>query len=134
MKSDTQTPTVSKASLWAGLILSALPALNLLIASSMKLMNHPDATQGFVKFGFPEGIGFKIGMLELACTVVYLIPQTSVLGAILLTGFLGGAVATHVRAGDPFSNIIIPVILGALVWGGLYLRDVRLRALIPLRS
>jgi hypothetical protein len=134
MQSATQTAPVSKASLWAGRILSALPALNLLSASTLKLMNHPIATESFVKLGYPDGIGLKIGILELACTVVYLIPQTSVLGAILLTGYLGGAVATHVRVGDPFSDMIVPVLIGALVWVGLYLRDGRLRALIPFRS
>lgn len=134
MKSDNQTAPVSKTSIWAGRILSALPVLNLLFASSLKLMNHPTAVDGFAKLGFPEGIALKLGILELACTVIYVIPQTSVLGAILLTGYLGGAVVTHVRVGDPFSNIIAPVFLGALVWGGLFLRDKRLRTLIPFRS
>lgn len=134
MKSDDQMAPVSKTSIWAGRILSALPVLMLLSSSIMKLMNHPIAVDGFAKFGFPEGIAPKLGILELACTVIYVIPQTSVLGAILLTGYLGGAVVTHVRVGDPFSNIITPVFLGALVWGGLFLRDKRLRALIPFRS
>src|SRR5262245_3153113 len=134
MKSDNQTAPISKTSIWAGRVLSALPVLNLLFASALKLMNHTTAVDSFAKLGFPEGIGLRIGILELACTVIYVIPQTAVLGAILLTGFLGGAVATHVRAGDPFLNIITPVFLGALVWGGLFLRDKRLRALIPFRN
>src|SRR5262245_54022990 len=130
MKSDNQTAPISKTSIWAGRVLSALPVLNLLIASALKLMNHRDAVEGFAKLGFPEGVALKLGILELACTVIYVIPQTSVLGAILLTGYLGGAVVTHVRVGDTFSNIITPVFLGDLVWGGLFLRDLRLGALI----
>ena len=97
----------------------------------MKLMKPAPVVQGFAHFGYPESLALSIGILELACTVVYVIPRTSVLGAILLTGYLGGATATHVRIGDPF---FVPVGLGVLVWGGLFLRDDRLRALIPLRS
>jgi hypothetical protein len=88
--------------------------------------------QGFAQFGYPESLILKIGILEIFCTVVYMIPRTSVLGAILMTGYLGGATATNVRVGDPSS--FIPVLVGVLVWAGLYLRDDRLRALIPLRS
>jgi hypothetical protein len=88
----------------------------------------------FARLGYPENVILGIGILEIACTVVYIIPRVSVLGAILLTGYLGGAVATHVRIGDPIFNVLGPVIFGALLWGGLYLRDQRLRALLPLRS
>ena len=86
--------------------------------------------EGFAHLGLPESLALGLGILELACAVVYVIPQTSVLGAILLTGYLGGATCTHLRVGDPF---FMPVVIGALVWGGLFLRDPRLRALIPLR-
>jgi len=126
--------TVSKKALWGGRLLSALPLLMLLPSAAMKFLKPPEVIEGFVRLGYPESLALGLGILELACTAVYLIPRTSVLGAILLTGYLGGATATHVRVGDPFSMFIIPVILGVLVWGGLFLRDPRLRALIPLRS
>ena len=126
--------TVSKKALWGGRVLSALPLLMLLPSAAMKFLKPPEVIEGFVRLGYPESLALGLGILELACTAVYLIPRTSVLGAILLTGYLGGATATHVRIGDPFSMVIIPVILGVLVWGGLFLRDPRLRALIPLRS
>ena len=126
--------TVSKKALWGGRLLSALPLLMLLPSAAMKFLKPPEVIEGFVRLGYPESLALGLGILELACTAVYLIPRTSVLGAILLTGYLGGATATHVRVGDPFSMFIIPVILGVMVWGGLYLRDPRLRALIPLRS
>jgi len=126
--------TVSKKALWGGRLLSALPLLMLLPSAAMKFLKPPEVIEGFVRLGYPESLALGLGILELACTAVYLIPRTSVLGAILLTGYLGGATATHVRVGDPLSMFIIPVILGVMVWGGLYLRDPRLRALIPLRS
>jgi hypothetical protein len=90
------------------------------------------AAPGFIQFGYPGRLLLPICIVEIACAIVYAIPRTSVLGAILLTGYLGGATATHVRIGDPL--FFVPVILGVFVWGGLYLRDDRLRALIPLRS
>ncbi len=132
MQSAAQTAPVSKKRLWAGRILSALPVLMLLFSGVMKLMKPAPVVQGFAHFGYPDSFALCIGILELACTVVYVIPRTSVLGAILLTGYLGGATATHVRIGEAL--FIIPVILGVLVWGGLFLRDDRLRALIPLRT
>ncbi len=132
MQSATQAAPVSKKKLWAGRILSALPVLLLLFSGVMKLMQPASVVQGFAHFGYPESLALSIGILELACTVVYVIPRTSVLGAILMTAYLGGATATHVRIGEAL--FIIPVILGVLVWGGLFLRDDRLRALIPLRT
>jgi len=132
MQSATQTAPVSKKKLWAGRIISALPVLLLLFSGVMKLMKPAPVVQGFAQFGYPETLILKIGILEIFCTVVYMIPRTSVLGAILMTGYLGGATATNVRVGDPSS--FIPVLVGVLVWAGLYLRDDRLRALIPLRS
>ena len=131
MQPDTQTAPVSKKLLWAGRIISALPVLMLLFSGVMKLMKPAFLVQELARLGYPEGLTLGIGILEIACTVVYGIPRTSILGAILLTGYLGGATATHVRIGDPF---FVPVVLGVLVWGGLYLRDDRLRALLPLRS
>lgn len=126
MQSAAQPAPVSKTRLWAGRIISALPVLMLLNSSYMKLTKHSFAVDGLAKFGYPESLLLGLGVLELACTVIYIIPHTSILGAILLTGYLGGAVTTHLRIGDPFSNVLIPVLLGALIWGGLYLRDERL--------
>ena len=131
MRSDTQTAHVSKKMLWAGRILSALPVLMLLFSGVMKLVKPAAVVEGFVQLGYPESLTVGVGIVELACAALYVIPRTSVLGAILLTGYLGGATATHVRIGEPF---FIPIVLGVLVWGGLYLRDERLRALLPLRQ
>lgn len=111
--------------------MSAPPVLLLLFSASMKVLKLPAAMEGFARMGYPEYVALPLGIVELTCTVLYLIPRTSVLGAILLTGYLGGATATHLRIGEPFHMAII---LGILVWGGLYLRDERLRALIPLRQ
>lgn len=134
MQSDIQTAPVSKTRLWAGRIISALPALFLLMDGVMKLFKPAPVVEATVRLGYSENVILPLGIVLLVCTVLYLIPRTSVLGAILLTGYLGGATATHVRIGDPFFNAIMPVVLGVVVWGGLFLRDDRLRALIPLRS
>ena|SRR5262249_22419408 len=135
MESGTQTASVSNKALWAGRVISALPALFLLADGVAKLIKPVEVVEGTVKLGYQESVIFPLGIVLLACTIAYLIPRTSVLGAILLTGYLGGAVATHVRVGDPlFTHILAPIYFGALIWGGLYLRDERLRALIPLRS
>jgi hypothetical protein len=121
-----------KGRLWAGRLVSALPVLGLLVSASMKLSHAAPAVEGFVsKFGYPESAITPIGAIELLCAILYAVPQTSVLGAILITGYLGGATATHVRVGDPF---IAPVILGVIAWLGLWLRDGRLAALAPLRK
>lgn len=128
---STQTASASKKKLWAGFIMSALPVLMLLFSAVMKFVKPASVVEGFAHLGFPESLASSIGILEIACTIVYLIPQTSVLGAILLTAYLGGATVTHVRVGDPFWA---PVLCGVLVWGGLFLRDDRLRALIPFRT
>jgi hypothetical protein len=126
------TNTVSKAALWTGRVMSASPVLLILLGSVMKLMKHPSVLEGFARAGLSERLIVPVGLIELVCVVVYLVPQTSVLGAILMTGLLGGATITTLRVGDP--TYPMPVILGMLAWGGLYLRDVRLRALIPLRK
>lgn len=130
---DSQTPAtpVSKKMLWAGRIMSTLPVLMLLMSATMKFMQPPDAAKGFEHLGWPITLATKLGIVELACTALYVIPQTSVLGAILLTGYLGGATATHVRVEEAFH---MPILLGVLIWGGLFLRDPRIRALIPLRK
>lgn len=117
--------------LWVGRIMSAVPVLMLLFSGVLKLIKPAPVVEEFARLGYPEGLALGIGILELACTVVYVIPRTSILGAIVLTGYLGGATATHVRIGDPSFS---PIVVGVLVWGGLFLRDDRLRALLPWRS
>ena len=135
MQSATQT--VSKSSLWAGRIISALVVLFLLFDSVFKLIKPTPApvVEAFAHLGWPLSLEVNLAVLLLCCNVLYAIPPTSLLGAILLTGYLGGAVATHLRTGDPlFSHVLFPTYLGVLLWLGLYLREDRLRALIPLRS
>jgi hypothetical protein len=132
MQPDTQTAPVSKM-LWAGRILSAIPVLFLLFDGVVNLIKPASVVEATVRLGYPESIVPGLGILLLVCTVVYVVPRTSVLGAILLTGYLGGATATHVRIGDQLFPILFPSIVGALIWGGLFLRDERLRTLIPLR-
>ncbi len=118
--------------LWTGRVLSALPVLMLLLSASMKLSQSPQFVEMFTtRLGYPAGTLLGIGALELLCTLVYAVPQTAVLGAVLLTGYLGGAVATHVRVGESFAT---PLLLGILVWAGLFLRDGRVRALLPVRK
>ena len=120
--------------LWAGRIISALAVLFLLFDSVIKVMKLAPAVEGTARLGYPESLVLGIGMLEPVCLGVYVIPRTAVLGAILLTGYLGGAIATHVRVGSPiFTHTFFPIYVAVLVWGGLFLRDDRLRALVPLR-
>ncbi len=119
----------SKKMLWAGYIMSAAPVFMLLMSAFFKLTKSEQAVEGFAKMGYPDAALMGLGIVELACTVLYIIPRTSVLGAILLTGYLGGATDVHVRGGE---SVLIPVLLGVLVWGGLFLRDKRIRDLIPL--
>ena len=135
MQSSTQTAPISRKRLWAGRIISGLPSLFLLLDGIAKLVKPAVVVEGTVKLGYPETVIVPLGIVLLTCTILYVIPRTSVLGAILLTGYLGGAVATHVRVADPlFTHVLFPVYLGVLIWGGLYLRDDRVRSLIPLRS
>jgi len=132
MPAGIQTSSVSKPMLWSGRIISALPVLLMVFGGLFGVLKPAMAVPGFIQFGYPERFFLPICILELACAIAYAIPRTSVLGAILLTGCFGGATATHVRLGDPL--FIVPVILGVMIWGGLFLRDDRVRALIPLRS
>jgi len=135
MESEIQGPPVSRAMLIAGWIASILPVLMLLMSASMKFIKPPGFAEGIEHLGWTESQMFALGILELSCTIIYLIPRTSVLGAILLTGYLGGATATHVRVGDPFvSSSLMTITLGILVWLGLWLREPRLRALVPFRN
>ncbi len=130
---STNAPT-SKGQRWTSYLLSGLPALFLLFGSINTLLKTSQVMEGMAKYGYPESAVQPLGIAALLSVALYAIPRTAVLGAILLTGYLGGAVATHVRAGDPWFNILLPVLFGMLLWGGLYLRDERLRALLPLRN
>ena len=129
--SETAAPKRSRA----GIVISAIPTLFLLMDAVGKLLRPEPVVIGTVELGYPETVILPLGIVLLICTILYAVPKTSILGAILLTAYLGGAVATHVRIGNPlFTHTLFPVYLGVMIWLGLYLRDVRLRPLIPLRS
>jgi len=135
MSSGTQTAPVSKTQLWTGRILSGLGVLFLVFDALIKLIKIRPVVEAFAKLGYPIDLAVPIGIVLLVCVVLYVIPRSSVLGAIFLTGYLGGAVATHVRVGDPlFSHALFPTYVAAVLWGGLFLRENRLRALLPFRS
>ena len=134
MESSAQSAPVSNKRLWAGRIMSALPVLFLLFDGVIHIMRIPPVVEGFAKLGYSISLAIPLGIIEIVCIVLYVIPRTSVLGAVLLTGYLGGAVATNLRTGAPlFSNVLFPVYVGVLLWGGLYLRDNALRAVFPVR-
>jgi hypothetical protein len=124
----------TRATLWTGRTLTGLFALFMLGASvAPKLLHMPIAEETMAQLGWPAGYAFMIGLVELACVVLYLVPRTSVLGAVLMMGLLGGAMATQIRAGSPlFSHILFSVYLGLFMWGGLWLRSPKLRALFPI--
>jgi len=123
---------LSPLRLWSGRVLYVLPVLMFLMSAGMKISHSPQVVGMFSgHLGYPEAMLGALAALELACTALYALPRTSVLGAVLLTGYLGGAISTHVRVGDAF---VAPLVLGLLVWGGLYLREPRLSALLPLRT
>lgn len=125
----------SRKAIWAGRVLSGLAVLFLLFDASIKVLQLPVAMEGTGQLGYPESVIMGLGLVQLACLIAYLIPRTSVLGAILWTGYLGGAVATHVRVENPlFSHVLFPLYVAALLWGGLWLRDRRVRVLLSMRS
>jgi hypothetical protein len=140
MHSSVQTVPVSihgartsKQKLWAGRIISGLVVAFCLFDAAIKIIKLPAALEGTMRLGYPASTVFPIGIVLLACVALYAIPRTSILGAILLTGYLGGAVASNVRVGNPlFGNILFPVYVGVLLWLGLCLRNERLRDFIPL--
>lgn len=134
MQPLTQSAAVSKKRLWAGRILSGLIVLFLLFDSITKIMRIAPVLEATVRLGYPVHLIQGIGIVLLACAVLYVIPRTSVLGAILLTGYLGGATATQVRVSSPLFETVFPIIFGVLVWLGIFLRDDRLRVLVPLRG
>jgi hypothetical protein len=121
----------SGTAVWIGRVISVLAALVFVFSAFMKLRGGTEVLEGMAHLGLPESLIVPLAILEISCVVTYLIPATSVLGAILLTGFLGGAICTHLRVGDPF---FIQVALGIVIWLGLYLRENRLKALMPLRT
>jgi hypothetical protein len=132
---DRLTGSIPSGRPWAGIIISGLPALFFLFDALGKFIKPEPVVQGTVELGYSESVILPLGIVLLVLTVLYVIPKTSVLGAILLTGYLGGAVATHVRIGNPlFTHVLFPVYLGVMLWLGLWMRDLRLRQLIPLRN
>jgi hypothetical protein len=116
---------------WTGWTLGLLPCLLLAFSAFMKFAQPPGFAEGMGHMGLPVHLAKPLGFLEAGCVVIYFVPRTAVLGAILLTGYMGGAILCHLRVGDPW---FIQVLIGVLLWGGLYLREPRLRALLPLRS
>jgi len=122
----------NRMQLWAGRFLSFVPALFLILNGMMTLAKPAPVVEGTLKLGYPESVITGLGLAALTSTILYLIPATSVLGAILLTAYFGGAVATHVRVGDPWFATLLPVLFSAAFWGGLWLRSPLLRSLIPL--
>ena len=127
--------TTNSTRRWTGLVLSTLAILFLLFDGVIKVLKLPIAVESTVQLGYPEHVIAGIGIMELVCLALYAFPRTALLGAILLTGHLGGAIATQVRVGNPlFSHILFPTYVAALLWGGLWLREERLRALIPFRQ
>lgn len=135
MAAEQQVAQVSKGALWTGRVLSGLAAAFLTFDFSIKFAKLQPVIDAFNQLNFPLTLIVPIATILLVCVVIYLIPQTSILGAILLTGYLGGAVVTHLRHQDPlFSHVLFPVYMGILLWLGLYLREPRLRALVPFRS
>jgi hypothetical protein len=133
MEMGAQTGGTSKGQLWTGRILSGLSIAFLLFDATIHMIKIPAVVAGFTALGFPASVAFPIGVIELVCIILYVIPRTSVLGAIFLTGYLGGAIATQVRIGAPmFSTTLFPIYVALFLWGGLYFRDPRVRALIPI--
>ena len=133
-RSRAEIGPVPSAAVWSGRVLSVIPALFLFVDGAMKLVQPAVVVETTVQLGYPESVITGLGVVLLLCTALYVIPQTAVLGAILLTGYLGGAVATHVRVGGDLFSVVFPVIVGALLWGGLVLRNRRLRTLLSLQS
>jgi hypothetical protein len=132
MTSLGQTAPISKGRLWGSYVASAMPVLMMVFSAVGKLLKPASVVQGFALFGYPESLLMILGVVELLCVLLYVLPKTSVLGAIFVTGYLGGATATHVRILD--WHFVLPFLFGVLAWLGLWLRDGRIRALVPLKS
>jgi hypothetical protein len=135
VQSVTGSGSLSKKSVWTGRILSGLVTAFLLFDAVIHLLRPAPVVEAFARLHLPLSLAVDLGIIELVCIALYVIPRTSILGAILLTGYLGGAVAVQmIYSSSLFGEILFPVYVGVMVWGGLYLRDERLRATIPLRS
>jgi len=123
--------TFSKPAIWTGRIMTGVVSALLCMDAAIKVVELQPAIEGTRELGYPVSVVMPLGLVLLACLALYLIPRTAVLGAVLLTGYLGGAVATHVRVGNPWaSHVLTPIYVAVFVWGGLYLRDARVRALL----
>jgi hypothetical protein len=133
MQTVAEYAPASNGAIWIGRVLSGLVIAFLLVDGAMKLVPLDVVVQTHEQLGIPANLARTLGVLTITCTLLYAIPRAAVLGAILLTGYLGGAMAIHLRAGSPvFTHLLFGLYLGVMVWGGLYLRDARLRALLPL--
>ncbi|WP_321471808.1 DoxX family protein [uncultured Paludibaculum sp.] len=132
MEFNTTSTSVSRGRLWAGRAMSGLASLFLLADGVAKLFKPAPVLEGTLQLGYAENVIIPLGIVLTVCTILYVVPRTSLLGALLLTGYLGGAVATHVRVGAPWFPVLFPVMMGTLVWGGLWMRDQRVRELLPL--
>jgi hypothetical protein len=131
----SRTAPVSTRATWAGWIVGGIAVLFLLVDSLMKILGTAVAVEATTGLGYPAGVVVTIGIVQLACLVLYVIPRTAILGAILLTGYLGGAIATHVRAGSPLlGQTLFPLYVAAFIWGALFLTDRRTRVLVEPRS
>lgn len=135
MNSVTNLAPASTGKLWTARVMSTLAVLFLLFDATIHLVKPAPVVDAFARLGYPLSASLGIGIVEFLCLLAYVIPRTTALGAVLLTGLLGGAISTHVRAGSPpFEAYIFPAILALLIWGGVWLRDARLRAMFPVRS
>ena len=121
---------ISNAQLWAGHIISAVAWIFMLVDGVMKLVKPPVVVKATTQLGYAETVISGIGVTLLICTIVYMVPRSAPVGAVLLTGYLGGAVASNLRAGEPMFNLVFPILMGAFVWGGLWLRDERVRGML----
>lgn len=132
MQTAIQAATPSGKLLWTGRILSILAIVFMLFDAIGHLLKPAPVVQAFLQLGIPLSLSIYLGIIQLLCILIYVIPRTSILGAVLITGYLGGAVAIHMRVGNPLFECIFPIIIGVLFWAGLLLRDTRLRAIFPI--
>jgi hypothetical protein len=131
---ESETQLLPKWQTRTGLVLSGVVSMLLMMDASMKVMQVPEAIQGTRQLGYPVGMIVPLGLIQLVCLALYIIPRSAVFGAILWTGYFGGAVATHVRLGNPWAtHILSPVYVAIFLWGSLWLRDARVRAILPFR-
>jgi hypothetical protein len=134
MNSTAPTRDLPAALVWTGRVMSGLLAAFLAFSAGIKLLHRPEVGETLTGLGWPATAGVPIGLLEASCVTLYLIPRTAVLGAVLMTGLLGAAMATHIRVGSPlYSHVLFGLYMGLFAWGGLWLRDAKLRALMPWR-